>query len=80
MRCMHARPQRRKDQLPLRSLRDLRSRSVFAPVRPRLAKWEYKQPKGPRGTSRNGGISEGQKHCNLRRKRFFVDLLLASTQ
>ena len=26
MRCMHARPHRRKDQLPLRLLRDLRSR------------------------------------------------------
>ena len=26
MRCMHARPHRRKEQLPLRSLRDLRSR------------------------------------------------------
>ena len=26
MRCMHARPHRRKDQLPLRSLRDFRSR------------------------------------------------------
>ena len=26
MWCMHARPHRRKDQLPLRSLRDLRSR------------------------------------------------------
>ena len=26
MRCMHARPHRRKDQLPQRSLRDLRSR------------------------------------------------------
>ena len=26
MRCMHARPHRRKDQLPLRSLRDLRFR------------------------------------------------------
>ena len=26
MRCMHAHPHRRKDQLPLRSLRDLRSR------------------------------------------------------
>ena len=26
MRFMHARPHRRKDQLPLRSLRDLRSR------------------------------------------------------
>ena len=46
MRCMHARPHRRKDQLPLRSLRDLRSRYVFAPVRPRLARWEYKRPLG----------------------------------
>ena len=26
IRCMHARPHRRKDQLPLRSLRDLCSR------------------------------------------------------
>ena len=26
MRCIHARPRRRKDQFPLRSLRDLRSR------------------------------------------------------
>ena len=26
IRCMHARPHRRKDQLPLRPLRDLRSR------------------------------------------------------
>ena len=26
IRCMHARPHRRKDQLPLRLLRDLRSR------------------------------------------------------
>ena len=26
MLCLHPRPQRRKDQLPLRSLRDLRSR------------------------------------------------------
>ena len=25
MRCMHARPHRRKDQLPLRLIRDLRS-------------------------------------------------------
>ena len=49
MRCMHARPHRRKDQLPLRSLRDLRSRYVFAPVRPRLARWEYKQPQGAAG-------------------------------
>ena len=32
-----------------------RSRYVFAPVRPRLARWEYK---GPRGTRGNGDISE----------------------
>ena len=44
--CMHARPHRRKDQLPLRSLRDLRSRWVFAPFRPRLARWEHKRPQG----------------------------------
>ena len=49
MRCMHARPRRRKDQLPLRSLRDLRSRWVFAPDRPRLARWEYKRPQGAAG-------------------------------
>ena len=42
--CMQAHPHRRKDQLPLRSLRDLRSRYVFAPVRPRLARWEHKRP------------------------------------
>ena len=40
IRCMQARPHRRKDQLPLRLLRDLRSRYVVAPVRRRLAKWE----------------------------------------
>ena len=34
IRRMHARPHRRESQLPLRSLRDLRSRWVFAPVRP----------------------------------------------
>ena len=45
---MHARPHRRKDQLPLRSLRDLRSPLVFAPVRPRL-RWEYKWPQGAAG-------------------------------
>ena len=49
MRFMHARPHRRKDQLPLRSLRDLRSRYVFAPGRPRLARWEYKRPQGAAG-------------------------------
>ena len=38
-------------------LRDLRSRYVFAPVRPRLARWEYK---GPRGTRGNGDISEAR--------------------
>ena len=44
--CMHvhARHHHRKDQLPLRLLRDLRSRWVFAPVPPRLAKWEHMQP------------------------------------
>ena len=35
MLCMHARPQRRKDQ--------------FAPVRPRLGKWEHKRPQGAAG-------------------------------
>ena len=49
MLCMHARPHRRKDQLPLRSLRDLCSRSVCAPVRPRLASWEHKRPQGAGG-------------------------------
>ena len=43
MLCMHARPQCRKDQLPLQSLRDLRSRWLFAIDRPRLARWEYKR-------------------------------------
>ena len=60
MRCMHARPHRRKDQLPLRSLRDLRSRYVFAPARPRLARWEYKRPQGAAGTRVNGDISEAR--------------------
>ena len=46
---MHARHHRRKDQLPQRSLRDLGSRLVFAPVRPRLARWEYKRPQGAAG-------------------------------
>ena len=55
MRCMHARPRRRKDQLPLRSLRNLRSRLVFAPVRSRLARWEYKRPQGAAGHQRNRG-------------------------
>ena len=41
---MHARPHCRKDQLPLRSLRDLRSRKIFAAVRPHLATWEHKRP------------------------------------
>ena len=57
---MHARLHHRKDQLRLRSLRDLRSRWVFAPVRPRLARWEYKQPKGPQKTTGNGDISEAR--------------------
>ena len=38
IRCMHARPHRRKDQLPLQLLLDLCSRQVSAPVRPRLAR------------------------------------------
>ena len=46
---MHARPHRHKDQLPLRSLRDLRSRYVFAPARPRLARWDHKRPQGAAG-------------------------------
>ena len=49
MRCMHAHSHRRKDQLPLRSLRDLRFLYVFAHVRPRLARWEYRGPRGTRG-------------------------------
>ena len=47
--CMHSRPHRHKDQLPLRSLRDLRSRQVFAPIRPHLARWEHKQPQDATG-------------------------------
>ena len=46
---MHARPHRRKDQLQLRSLRDLRYRLVFAPVQPRLARWEHKRPQRAAG-------------------------------
>ena len=38
-----------KNQLPLRSLRDHRSRKVFAHVRPRLARWEHKRPQGAAG-------------------------------
>ena len=53
IRCMHARPHRRKDQLLLRSLRDLRSR--FAPARPRLARCEHKQPQGSARDSRKWG-------------------------
>ena len=51
---------RRKDQLPLRSLRDLRSRDAFAPVRPSLARWEYKRPQGTAGTRGIGDISEAR--------------------
>ena len=51
--CMHARPHRRENQLPLQSLRDL-----FAPVRPGLARWEHKRPQGAAGTRGNGEISE----------------------
>ena len=42
---MHARPQRRI----------LRSRSVFAPVRPRVARWKHKQPQG-RGALEEMGL------------------------
>ena len=59
MRCGHARPHHRKDQLPQRLLRDLRSRWVFAPVRPHLARWEYKRPQEQHGIRGNGDISEG---------------------
>ena len=60
IRCMHTRPHRCKDQLPLRSLRVLRSRYVFAPVRPHLARWGHKGPKGQRGFRGNGDISEAR--------------------
>ena len=46
IRCMHTRPHRHKDQLPLLSLRDLDSRQVFAPVRPRLVRWKHLRPQG----------------------------------
>ena len=80
MRCMHARPYRRKGQLPLRWLRDLRSRLVFAPVRPGLARWEYKRPrKGPRCTKGNGDISErlrGIRSNEILSRHFLLFLLL----
>ena len=49
IRCMHARSHCRKDLLPLRSLRDFRSRLVFTPVRPRLARSEHKRPQWAAG-------------------------------
>ena len=55
IRCMHAHPHRRKDQIQLRSLRDLRSPWVFAPVRLRLARWEHKRPQGAAGQLRKWG-------------------------
>ena len=55
---MHARPHRRKIQLPLQSLRDLRFPYIFAPARPRLARWERKRPQGTGGTGGNGNWSE----------------------
>ena len=55
---MHARTRRRKVQPPLRLLRDIHSRKVFAPLRPRLARWERKSPKEPRGTRGIVDISE----------------------
>ena len=38
-----------KNQLPLRTLRDLCSRLIFAPVRPRLARWKHTRPQGAAG-------------------------------
>ena len=49
LRGMQARPHHRKDQLPVRSFRDLRFRWVFAPTPPRLAKWEQMQHQGGAG-------------------------------
>ena len=39
---------------------------MFAPVRPRLARWEHKRLQGARSTTGNGGISDSQKHCYLK--------------
>ena len=47
--CMHTHPRRRKDRIPLRLVRDLRSRQVFAAARPRLARWEHKRSQGAAG-------------------------------
>ena len=62
---MHVRPYRRKHKRPLivklvnpRSLYDLRSRYVSAPVRPQLVRWDHKRPNGARSTAGNGDMSE----------------------
>ena len=54
---MHTRPHRRKDQLPLGSLRDLRFLYVFAPVQ-HYQDGTITGPKGPGGVRENGDISE----------------------
>ena len=59
IRCMQARPKRRRDQLQLRSLCDLRSRWVFAPVRPRLAKVYNERPQGASGSLGKWGHIRG---------------------
>ena len=48
--CILVRTHHRKDKLPLRLLRELRSCYVFAPVRPSLARWEHEWPQGTRGS------------------------------
>ena len=65
-------PHCRKGQLPLRSLRDLRSCQVIAPVRP----WQDRNisgPKGPRDTRGKLGISEAR--CMLCNFSTFLVLL-----
>ena len=51
---------------PLRSLRDLRSRWVFAPARPRLARWEHNRPQGAAGHYRKWGHIRRPKNCLLK--------------
>ena len=68
---MHARPHRRRDQLPLRSLRHLRSRWVFAPVRPRLARWEHNRPQ--RGSRALEELGTCPRHV-----LYFISLLVSN--
>ena len=65
IRCMHARPYRRKGQL-----RDLRSRKVFAPVRTRLARWEHRRPHGAAEHQRKWGNVRGTFHT-LKNFRYY---------